>query len=79
MWRPPMRPPMLNDALTTYFGSYLYNIKKIIFVSHILAANDCVKRNLKKSSIFGIKAKFRRSHDSSQMLKIAKNRIEVCM
>ena len=76
---PPMRPPMLNDVLTTYFGSYLFNIKKITFISHILANNDCLERNPQKSLIFGIKAKFRMSHISSQMLKIAKNQIGVCM
>ena len=72
-----MRPPMLNHDFITDFRPYLHNRKKIIFISHILTDTVRFERNDKKSSIFGIKAKFRISQISSQMLKIAKNGISV--
>ena len=74
-----MRPPMLDHEFITYFRPYLHNSKKIIFISHILIVTGRLEQNPKKSSIFGIRAKFRISQISSQMLKIAKNGISMYM
>ena len=45
--RPAMRPSMLYHEISTYFTSYLSDIKKIMFISHVGAPDGHVERNTK--------------------------------
>ena len=68
-----MRPPMSYHEFFTYLMLYLSYIKKIILISHFLAAIGHIERNNQKSSIFGISAKFSSLPWGSQTLKMAEN------
>ena len=46
-WRPPIRPSMLYDTNFINSKLYLIDIKKITFISHVLASIDNVERNTK--------------------------------
>ena len=45
--RPAMRPSMLYHEISTYFTSYLSDINKIMFISHVGALDGHVERNTK--------------------------------
>ena len=53
----PIRPPIMYHGFFIYLMWDLFDIKKITFVPHVWASNGRIKRNTKKSSIFGITAK----------------------
>ena len=78
-WRPPIRPSMLYDTIFINSKLYLFDIKKITFVSHVLPSDDIVERNAKNHRFLAFRQNFSSSSDELQMPKIAKNRICACL
>ena len=78
-WRPPIRPSMLYDTNFINSKLYLIDIKKITFISHVLASNDNVERNTKNHRFLVFRQNFSSSWDELRMPKIAQNRICSCL
>ena len=75
----PIRPSMLYDTIFINSKLYLFDIKKITFVSHVLPSDDNVERNAKNHRFLAFRQNFSSSSDELQMPKIAKNRICACL
>ena len=71
-WLPPIPPSMLYDTIFINSKLYLFDIKKITFVSHVLPSDDIVKRNAKNLRFLAFRQNFSSSSDELQMPKIAK-------
>lgn len=80
-WRPPIRPPIMHCTFFTYLMLYLFDIKKITFVSHVGDSNGHAKRNTKNHRFLVFRPYFWAFSDDprcSKQLKIVQECICKC-
>ena len=71
-WRPPIRPFMLYDTIFINSKLYLFDIKKITFVSHVLPSDDIFERNAKNHRFLAFQRNFGIPGTSSRCSKLLK-------